>query len=124
MSNGPPKTMEYRNFSEVDIESFRSDIKESPLGTGKFDCSLDEAVSLYNQVLTGLMDKHCPVKKKTLNKRYAPWIDEELRDLRRKRRRAESAWRKGTGPKAEYKQLSRQFIALDYVELQDIYNKQ
>ena len=111
-----PNIMEYRDFSSIDIEAFKEDVKLSDLGAKSFDCGVDEAVSLYNEVLTSLMDKHCPVKKRTIKKKYAPWIGEELQNLRRKRRRAERAKNKGTGSKEVYKTLCREFSALEFVE--------
>ncbi|CAL8406597.1 unnamed protein product [Arctogadus glacialis] len=54
----------------------------------------DDAVILYNTVLTQLMDKHCPFIKKKIKKNPMPWLDLELCILRRKRRVAERAWRK------------------------------
>ena len=90
------KWIEYRDFSTIVIQDFRKDIMDSPLG----NCvawktySLEGAVGLYNTVLSELMDKHSPVIKKKVMCNNTPWIDEELRTLRRRRRAAERAWRK------------------------------
>ena len=113
----------YRNFKMINLETFKQDIISSDLGKKTFDCPLDDAISLYNDVLTELMDKHCPVKKKKMKPNDAPWRDLELRDLRRRRRAAERAWRKGKGSKEHYTELRKKFESLDF-EKRCNYNKQ
>ena len=34
---------------------------------------------LYDKILTDLMDKHCPIKKKMISNKFCPWMDVELR---------------------------------------------
>ena len=106
----------YRNFKKLDVEKFKEDIVKSDLGSHSFDCSLDEAVSMYNKVLTELMDKHCPIIKKKIKANDTPWRDLELRELRRKRRAAERAWRKSKakGDKDRYIELRKKFEILDF----------
>ena len=104
----------YRNFKKIDTHDFKQDIVKSDLGKHVFDCSLEEAISLYNTVLTELMDKHCPIIKKKIKKNSTPWRDLELRELRRRRRVAERAWRKGKGSKDVYIDLRKKFEVLDF----------
>ena len=104
----------YRNFKKVDVYKFNEDIANSVLGKEEFDCSLDEAITLYNTVLTELMDKHCPLIKKKIKINTTPWRDTEICELRRRRRAAERAWRKGTGDKDLYKKLIKNFEVMDH----------
>ena len=113
----------YRNFKKIDVNAFKQDILNSDLGKRTFSDSLEDAVSLYNTVLTELMDQHCPIIKKKIKKNYAPWRDLELRTLRRKRRAAERAWRKGTVSKELYIDLRNKFDLLDFKKRCE-YNKQ
>ena len=46
------------------------------------DMVADEAFSIYNKVLTQLMDKHRPTIKKMIKQKQTPCIDLELRTLR------------------------------------------
>ena len=105
------KKLSYRNYKTILLDDFKKDIQESSLGDQNMWSSkdLDEAVELYNSILTDLMDKHCPLIEKTVKENYKPWVDEELRVLRRKRRAAERAWRQGKGEKRVYVELRNKF---------------
>ena len=105
------KTLSYRDYTNIVLDDFKKDIQESSVGDQDMWSSedLDEAVDLYNSVLTDLMDKHCPLIEKTVKENYRPWMDEELRILRRKRRAAERAWRQGKGEKIAYVELRNKF---------------
>lgn len=105
------KTLSYRDYKTIVLEDFKKDIQESSVGDQDMWSTedLDEAVDLYNSVLTDLMDKHCPLIEKTVKENYRPWMDEELRNLRRKRRAAERAWRQGKGEKIAYVDLRNKF---------------
>ena len=106
----------YRRFKDIDIEKFKRDLMSSDLQNFNKDISVDEAINLYDSVLTDIMDKHCPMIKKKITKKQTPWIDLELRILRRKRRAAERAWRRGKGLKSDYTKLRDQFSVLEYAK--------
>ena len=110
------KFLNYRNFKSINIDQFRKDILNSDLIDVNDSLSMDDAVSLYNSVLTKLMDKHCPVIRKRLVKKSTPWLDLELRTLRRKRRVAERAWRSGKGDRLDYIRLRNEFTRREFVK--------
>lgn len=110
------KFTNYRRFKSIDIDSFKEDILSSGLRDFDESMSVDDAVSLYDSVLTKLMDDHCPVIKKKLKKKPTPWLDLELRTLRQKRRAAERAWRKGKGDRMDYIKLRDDFSRLEFVK--------
>lgn len=118
------KSISYRNFKTIDPDAFKKDILVSTLGEKETwsSYSLDETVKLYNMVLTELMDKHSPIIQRKLKKNNTPWIDEELRILRRKRRAAERAWRKDKGKREDYIILRNTFTVKEK-EKRCIYNK-
>ena len=115
-SDDDDKFTNYRNFKSIDLDCFKEDILNSDLVNFDHSISVDDAVSLYESVLTKMMDKHCPVIKKKLKKRQTPWLDLELRMLRRKRRAAERAWRKGKGERQDYIRLRDEFTRLEFVK--------
>ena len=56
---------------------------------------LQDAVRQYNEVLSGLLDTHAPVKEKTIKVDHkAPWVNDDVYSAREKRRRLERRWRK------------------------------
>lgn len=112
----PVKFTSHRNFKVINTEQFKEDLTKSELGSFPDDMAVDDAVHLYDTVLTQLMDKHCPVIKKKIGQRTRPWEDLELRVLKRRRRAAERAWRKDTGDKSDYVQLRDEFTRLEFVK--------
>ena len=55
------------------------------------DQTVDELVQLYNQVMTALLDRHCPTVtvRCRVNKKTTPWFDADCRAARRRARAAE-----------------------------------
>ena len=55
---------------------------------------LDKLVDCYNTTLVDLLDRHAPLKTKTVTVRpQVPWYSEEMREAKRERRRLERKWR-------------------------------
>ena len=51
-------------------------------------------VDCYNTTLAGLLDRHAPLKTKTVTVRpQVPWYSEGIREAKRARRRTERKWR-------------------------------
>ena len=56
---------------------------------------VDEIVSLYNNVLQELLDKHAPVQTRTIAERLVqPWMNNNITKAKRDRRKAEILYRK------------------------------
>ena len=112
------KILQYRNFRAIDIDAFKEDIVQSELNQPEKFSSLDDTCTLYQETLTELMDKHCPILKKKINPRHHPWFDESLRSLRRKRRQAERKFRKNKSQDArlEYIKLRNEFSKTEYMK--------
>lgn len=93
------KTLRYRKYKDIDIQAFKKDLRDSALNHTNFQ-SIEEATESLDKVLSELMDKHCPVTKKIVkvNAKHSCWFDEELKELRRKRRRLEKRWLKSRDP--------------------------
>ena len=119
------KFTNYRNFKNINVESFKADILDSDLCNHDTNISVDEAVNLFDTTLTHLMDKHCPLIHKKMREKSSPWIDEELRNLRRKRRAAERCYRKEKTQTAKqrYRSLRDQFTKLTIIKRSLYYKK-
>lgn len=108
---------EYRDFKKIDVEAFKKDLRDSEIN--KDFSSHDEATDTYNSTLTALMDKHCPVIKKKIKDKPTPWIDEELRNLRREKRAAERKSRKAAATvedKEKFTRLRKSFDSLSLIK--------
>jgi len=77
----------------IDITAFMEDLSAS----GLYQDPPSEPAKLidcYNTTLAGLLDRHAPLKTKTVTVRpQVPWYSEEIREAKRARRRAERRWR-------------------------------
>lgn len=88
------KTFRFRNLKAIDPEQFHNDIKSSDLVCNPAE-TLDEAVSQYNSILSGLLDKHAPEVVKPLRTHpSSPWFTAEIKAQKTVYRQAERRWRK------------------------------
>ena len=90
------KLLEYRRFSSLNTDVFKEEIRKTNIFNVDCDTfsSIDDATLYYNQTLQCILDKLCPVIKKKIFNKHEAWFDEELRECRRRRRKAERALRK------------------------------
>jgi hypothetical protein len=80
----------YRRINSIDIDQFccnldNSSLIQAPPG------DLNDLVQLYNATLSGLLDKHAPLKTKTVRESN-PWFTPELKRLKAACRKAERKW--------------------------------
>ena len=56
---------------------------------------VSQLVELYDTTLSSVLDKHAPLTVKTITIRNSsPWFNNEIKEAKRERRRAERKWRK------------------------------
>ena len=86
------QTIRYRKIHAIDSDSFRVDIKNSNLmQTDNEDVT--ELINDYNEILTGLLDKHAPViEKKVYVRANSPWYTDEIRLAKVAKRQVERRW--------------------------------
>ena len=102
------KTIKFRSYKTIKVENFQKDILESDLANEQHTdhLNVDNLVDLYNRTLINLLDKHAPLRTKTVyTKHQAPWFNKHLLELKHERRQAERLWRK-TGL-VEHRELYR-----------------
>ena len=89
----PRKEIEFRKLKQLDMNQFRNDIAASSLITNPPE-DLAELVLQYDSVLSSILDKHAPIRKRVVTVRpAAPWYTERISDEKRKRRKLERRWR-------------------------------
>ena len=89
-----PSITEYRNIKEIDIVSFKQDIKNSSLLKAPSE-GLNNLVEQYHSTLTDILDAHAPLKKRKKTIKLRPkWYNNTILSAKKVRRRAERRWRK------------------------------
>ena len=89
----PKRELTYRRIKAIDIDSFASDIASSRLFSLDSE-NPDLLADTYNAVLRELLDKHAPVKTKTITVHpTAPWYGDDIAAAKKVRRKAEKKWR-------------------------------
>ena len=122
-----PKIIEYRKFETINVENFRSELSNTEVVDISQFKNVDNAVNLLNTTLSKLMNKHCPIIKRKIKQKYLGpnWFDEELRNLRMKRRKAERLKRKNpnTDNKKCYVNICHEFDKLVRKKRKNFYQK-
>ena len=84
--------IKYRQYKKIDFTRFRADLMESDL----IKHPHKKASLLYNQyhtVLTDLVNRHAPIKTKSVPTRPPdPWISDDILKAKHNRRRLERTW--------------------------------
>ena len=111
IKNTSYKILTYRNFKSIAIDDFKNDLCASNLNNleRSTTASLSDICADYKDTLRNLVDVHCPIIKRKLFNKHEAWFDSELRDLRRRRRKAERDFRKvsNLANKASYNRLKK-----------------
>jgi len=95
LSRPPPPvllTRYFRRLKSINIKKFQLDILCSKLVTNP-PTSLSELVACYNSTLSSLLDKHAPLKSKTISQKPKnPWFTPALHTLKSTCRRLRRIW--------------------------------
>ncbi len=90
----PTKRVTFGSYKSFSLDSFLSDLSALPLIVEP-STSFDLLVEKYNDGLSSLLDFHEPLRTKSVKLRpSAPWINDEVRRLRKAFRKAERIWRR------------------------------
>ena len=89
----PKKTISSRSYKSLNLEVFKQDIVASDLSS--FESNIpNKLVISFNSVLTSILDKHVPVKTRSITIRpLSPWYSEDVQHLRREKKKSERKWR-------------------------------
>ena len=88
------KRISYRKIRDIDFSEFCGQLEDTRLVRDAASFNLGELAYEYNTTLKSLLDRHAPLKTKTITLRpTALWYTEELRSEKKKRRTLERRWR-------------------------------
>ena len=84
------KEMTFRKLKSIDIAEFSADIASSMLCASVHWDNIDALSDCFNMTLTDILDKHAPLKTRIMiNRPKIPWFNDDIKQLKRKRRRLE-----------------------------------
>ena len=87
------RTLSYRKIKLVNVDSLNDDLANSEVCKNPLD-DPGELLLSCNKTLLALLDKHAPVKTRTIVMRpQVPRYKDEIRQAKRERRKAERRWR-------------------------------
>ena len=117
------KHIRYRNTAAIDHEKFSSEIVKRWSGIDR-QKSFGENIIKYNGILKDLMDEEAPEKTKTI--KVVPnslWFDEEYKQKRKERRKAEKVFKKSksVSDHEKFVTLRKQTTDLAYRKKRDHY---
>ena len=69
---------EFRNFSAVDLNEFEKDLQSVSWHALYTNNNIDTKVSIFNNILINVFDKHCPSQKAKIGKPKPPWLTYNL----------------------------------------------
>ena len=83
------RTISYRKLKQIDNSAFSTDLKDITNTLLKIT-DINQLVGDYNREMRQLLDRHAPIKSKTIVVgSLVPWFDDELKSLKSQRRKAE-----------------------------------
>ena len=107
------KRISYRKIRDIDFSEFCGQLENTRLVRDAASFSLGELVYEYNTTLKSLLDRHAPLKTKTITLRpTALWYTEEIRSEKRKRRALERRWR-SSKRESDYSRFKEQCLGVN-----------
>ena len=96
-SRSDSKTIFQRNFKNLDIDQFKSDLTQDllPLFESNYQCASDP-VCVFNNILCNLLDRKIPTRSRKIKTKHVscPWFNSEIKQSIKLRRKYERQWRK------------------------------
>ena len=84
------KELTFRKLKNIDIAEFSADVASSMLCASVHWDNIDALSDCFNMTLTDILDKHAPLKTRIMiNRPKIPWFNDDIKQLKRKRRRLE-----------------------------------
>nr|CAH7719787.1 unnamed protein product [Callosobruchus chinensis] len=90
-----PKFHTYRDFKNFNIEAFDYELVRSNLEQIFHIYNVDEKVTLFNNILLQLFNKHIPLKTVKITKKNTPWVNSEVKQVMIDRDKARLKLRRG-----------------------------
>ena len=84
------KKLTFRTLKNIDIAALSADIASSMLCASAHWDNIEALSDCFNKILTDILDKFAPLKTRTIiNRPKVPWFNDDIKQLKRQRRRLE-----------------------------------
>ena len=88
------KRIRIRKTRNMNMDTFKKDIKKHLDKASQMEANLDRLVELYNST-TMILDKHAPAEiKNIIIRKPTPWNNTDIKKLKTAKRKAEKRWRR------------------------------
>lgn len=99
--NNNKKTINFRNFKNIDNDQLKLDLVSS-IDSSEKEINFESSISTFNNVCTSVLNSHAPVLEKTIRDiQSSQWFDSNYKAMRARRRKAEKSWNK-SGNESDY----------------------
>ena len=87
-----------RNMRSIDVQSFRSDLKEALSDLNQTSASMED----FNSRVSDVVNLHAPLTTRNIpHRRFSPWFNDQVKAAKTKCRQAERTWVKSRQPEHE-----------------------
>ena len=115
MSKASSKVFNYRSYKNFSSENFCRDVSCIPFQIIDIFDDIDDKYSVYNSLLSDVVNEHAPLKTRYVNGNSAPHMNSELKKLMYKKRMLQNAYWKNKGNSKlweEYRRTRNAFVKL------------
>ena len=78
----------FRKSRNVDLEAFKSDLRNQNWKKIEEFCDINDAVSVWEKMLLEVVNRHMPMKTRRVRKKPSPWMNSEILSLMKQRDKA------------------------------------
>ena len=83
----------FRNYKRINFDMFQQDLQNSKLLTEPAN-NIEDYITQFNQTISNVINVHAPLKvSKCIPNRQNKWFNDEIKEARQVKRRAEITWR-------------------------------
>ncbi|XP_050309050.1 uncharacterized protein LOC126745322, partial [Anthonomus grandis grandis] len=83
--NCSQKIVRYRCFKNFNVYNFNADMHNLPWDNIFYENDINMKISMFNNFILTLFDRHAPVRESRITKPKAPWLTENLKIFMRQR---------------------------------------
>lgn len=96
-----------REYHKVDTFSFLSDLRNISFDRVFYCANVDEKLRLFNRLFFEILDRHAPLRKKTVRDPNNPWITNQIERLFKNRSDAYECWKRDKSNSQKWANFTR-----------------